>query len=72
MEVEATDGQIQLPEELRERYGERFRLVERGDHLLLLPVSDDPLKSLREEFADVDGSMLELRADARESVGDDR
>lgn len=72
MEVEATDRQIQLPEELRERYGERFRLVERGDHLLLLPVSDDPLQSLREEFADVDASVLELRADAMESVGDDR
>lgn len=65
MEVDAADGRIYLPKELREKYGERFRLVERGDELVLLPIAEDPLAALRDEFADVEGSARELRDDAR-------
>jgi len=71
MEVDATDGRIYLPKELREKYGDQFRLVERGEQLVLLPVSDDPLAALREEFADVDKSVEELREDARASAIED-
>ncbi|WP_248518077.1 AbrB/MazE/SpoVT family DNA-binding domain-containing protein [Salinarchaeum laminariae] len=71
MEVDATDGRIYLPKELREKYGDQFRLVERGEQLVLLPVSEDPLAALREEFADVDKSVEELRQDARSSAIDD-
>jgi bifunctional DNA-binding transcriptional regulator/antitoxin component of YhaV-PrlF toxin-antitoxin module len=71
MEVDATDGRIYLPKELREKYGDQFRLVERGDQLVLLPVADDPLGALRDEFADVDKSVRELREDARASAIED-
>lgn len=71
MEVDATDGRIYLPKELREKYGDQFRLVERGEQLVLLPVSEDPLAALREEFADVDKSVEELREDARASAIED-
>jgi len=71
MEVDATDGRIYLPKELREKYGDQFRLVERGEQLILLPISEDPLAALREEFADVDKSVEELRQDARSSAIDD-
>jgi len=71
MEVDATDGRIYLPKELREKYGDQFRLVERGDQLVLLPVADDPLGALRDEFADVDKSVQELREDARASAIED-
>lgn len=71
MEVDAADGRIYLPKELREKYGDQFRLVERGDQLVLLPVAEDPLEALREEFADVDKSVRELREDARESAIED-
>ena len=71
MEVDATDGRIYLPKELREKYGDQFRLVERGDQLVLLPVSEDPLAALRTEFADVDKSVEELREDARAGAIED-
>jgi bifunctional DNA-binding transcriptional regulator/antitoxin component of YhaV-PrlF toxin-antitoxin module len=71
MEVDATDGRIYLPKELREKYGDQFRLVERGEQLVLLPVSEDPLAALREEFADVDKSVEDLRDDARSSAIED-
>ena len=71
MDVDASDGRIYLPKDLRERHGERYKLVERGDRLALIPVSDDPLASLRAAFADVDGSALELREDGRETTLDE-
>ncbi|GAB3691818.1 hypothetical protein GCM10028857_29660 [Salinarchaeum chitinilyticum] len=71
MEVDATDGRIYLPKELREKYGDQFRLVERGEQLVLLPVSEDPLAALRAEFADVDKSVKELREDGRSSAIED-
>ena len=71
MDVDASDGRIYLPKDLRERFGERYKLVERGDRLVLIPVSEDPLASLRAAFADVDGSALELREDGRETALDE-
>ena len=65
MEVDASDGRIYLSTELREKFGDRFRLVERDDRIVLLPVADDPLAALREEFADVEASARELRDAAR-------
>ena len=71
MDVDASDGRIYLPKDLRERFGDRFKLVERGDRLVLIPVSEDPLASLREEFADVERSARELREDGRETALDE-
>lgn len=65
MEVDASDGWIELPEHVRETYGDRFHLVEDGDRLLLFPIADDPLAALREEFEDVDSSARELRDEGR-------
>lgn len=64
MEVDAEDGRIYLPKELREKFGDRFELIDRGDRLVLLPVADDPLEALREEFAGVEKSADELAAGA--------
>ena len=64
-------GRLTLPKELREKYGDRYRVVELHDGVKLVPVSEDPLASLREEFADVDASAEELRAAARESATED-
>lgn len=68
MEVDASDGRIYLSTELREKYGDRFRILERDDRLVLLPVPDDPLEALRDEFADVDKSARELRDEARRAA----
>jgi len=50
-EVDAEDGRIYLSKSLREKFGHRFELVDRGDRLVLLPVDENPLEALREGFA---------------------
>lgn len=64
-------GRLTLPKSVRERYGERFRLVELPDSIKLIPISEDPLESLREQFADVEGTAIEIRERARETAIED-
>ncbi|ELY55326.1 hypothetical protein C491_16462 [Natronococcus amylolyticus DSM 10524] len=58
-------GRLTLPEEVRERYGERYYIVQLPDRVTLVPIADDPLETLKDEFADVDGSARDLRDAAR-------
>lgn len=64
-------GRLTLPKELRERYGDHYHIVELHDGIKLIPVADDPLDVLREEFADVEKSAGELREEARETALDE-
>lgn len=64
-------GRLSLPDEVRERYGDRYRLVELPDSIKLIPIPTDPPESLREQFAEVEYSSLELRERARESAKHD-
>ncbi len=64
MTITAKNGRIYLPKEVRERYGERFRMIECKDRIILLPVSKDPLKKLRSEWKDVEKSVKELKEEA--------
>ncbi|MEZ3116757.1 AbrB/MazE/SpoVT family DNA-binding domain-containing protein [Halobaculum sp. MBLA0147] len=70
MRVEIEDGELRLPEEVLDRYGTQYELLERDDRLLLLPVAEEPLAALREEFADVDESSVELAAGAFEEASE--
>lgn len=60
-------GRLTLPKEVRERYGERYHIVQLSDGIKLVPVADDPIEALRDEFADVDRSASELREAAQEA-----
>ncbi|ELZ20960.1 MULTISPECIES: AbrB/MazE/SpoVT family DNA-binding domain-containing protein [Natrinema] len=64
-------GRLTLPKEVRERYGDRYHVVQLPDGLKLIPVADDPLEALRDEFADVEKSAGELRKEAREAALDE-
>ncbi|MEE6210075.1 AbrB/MazE/SpoVT family DNA-binding domain-containing protein [Salarchaeum sp. III] len=64
-------GRLTLPKEIRERYGDRYHIVELHDGIKLVPVSDDPLDSLRNEFSDVEETAAELREVAREAALDE-
>lgn len=64
-------GRLTLPKELRERYGERYHIVELHDGIKLVPLADDPLATLRDEFADVEKSADELRDEARDVALDE-
>jgi len=57
-------GRIYLPKDVRERYGDTYRVVELPSHVALFPVDDDPLEGLR----DAVGNALE-EVDAEELTG---
>jgi bifunctional DNA-binding transcriptional regulator/antitoxin component of YhaV-PrlF toxin-antitoxin module len=64
-------GRLTLPKELRERYGDRYRVVDLHDGIKLIPVSEDPLDALRDEFSDVEATAEELRDGARGTALDE-
>lgn len=64
MTIKAKDGRIYLPKEIREKYGETFRMIEYKNRIVLLLVSEDPLKELREEWKDVEDTREELKEKA--------
>jgi bifunctional DNA-binding transcriptional regulator/antitoxin component of YhaV-PrlF toxin-antitoxin module len=70
MDVDAEDGRIYLPRHLREKFGDQFELVDRGDRLVLVPVAENPLVALRDEFQDVDESAEELKQGALDEALD--
>lgn len=73
MRITVSDGRIYLPKEFREKFGEEFELIDRGDRLVLVPQPEDPLEALREEVRGSDKSIEELTdaalAEALEEAG---
>lgn len=65
------DGKLVIPEDLREKFVDKFHIIEKGDRIILLPVSDNPLEALREEFGDVDKSVDQLKEEALETAMED-
>jgi len=61
-------GRLTLPKEVRERYGDYYHIVRMHDGIKLIPVADDPLDALQDEFADVEKTADELREAAREAA----
>ena len=64
-------GRLTLPKELRERFGDRYHVVELHDGIKLVPIDEDPLGALRRAFEDVEKSAEELRAEGREAAVDE-
>lgn len=53
-------GRLYLTSELREKYGEKFHIVEYADRLELVPIDENPLRAVREEVGDaLDGTSRE-------------
>jgi hypothetical protein len=67
MSVETdSHGRLYLSSELRQKYGEKFHVVEHEDRIELIPIDEDPLQAVRDEIGDaLDGkSREELREEA--------
>jgi bifunctional DNA-binding transcriptional regulator/antitoxin component of YhaV-PrlF toxin-antitoxin module len=64
-------GRLTLPKEVRERYGDHYRIIQLHDGIKLVPVEDDPLDALRSEFADVEKTAEELRREGRTAALDE-
>lgn len=74
MSVETdSHGRLYLSSELRQKYGEKFHIVEYEDRLELIPIDQDPLQAVREAAGDAfEGkSIEELREGAREQAKED-
>jgi hypothetical protein len=74
MSVETdSHGRLYLSSELRQKYGEKFHVVEYEDRIELIPIDDDPLGAVREAAGDAfEGkSIQELREGVREQVKSD-
>lgn len=63
-------GRIYLPKDVRERFGDQYRIVELPSHVALFPVDEDPLEGLRAAVGDAfaEAEADELKAQARESI----
>lgn len=64
-------GRLTLPKEMRERYGDHYHIVELHDGIKLIPIPEDPLDALRDEFASIEKTADELREEAREAALDE-
>jgi len=72
----ATDerGRITIPKKIRDRFGDRYRMIELQEGVKLLPVPDDPVTALRqassEEFKQASMDELQTAAleEAREQI----
>lgn len=53
------DGRLPLPVAVRERYGERYHIVEREHHIELIPVASDPLSAVRAAAGELEGVPID-------------
>ncbi|MDS0473737.1 AbrB/MazE/SpoVT family DNA-binding domain-containing protein [Natrinema sp. 1APR25-10V2] len=69
--AEADDrGRIVIPHEIREKHGDRYRVVELDDRVELIPLKDDPIEGLRDAVGGAfDGkSIREIKREACEAA----
>lgn len=64
-------GRLTLPKKLRERYGDRYHIVQLHDGIKLVPVEEEPLAALRDEFAGVEKTAVQLREGERDEALDE-
>lgn len=70
-EVDA-EGRLPLPEAVRERYGDSFRIVKLEAAVKLLPVPDDPVEDLSDALSEIsDVPIEELKEQAEEAAEED-
>lgn len=62
-------GRLYLPKKLRDRFGDRFRIVELPTHIGLFPVDEDPLSGIQgavgDAFQDMDIEEMESKSRQR-------
>jgi bifunctional DNA-binding transcriptional regulator/antitoxin component of YhaV-PrlF toxin-antitoxin module len=69
--AEADDrGRIVIPHEIREKHGDRYRVVELDDRVELIPLKDDPIEGLRDAVGDAfdDKSIADIKRESREAA----
>lgn len=52
-------GRVYLPKDVRDAYGDRYRIARLKGEIKLIPVHEDPLTGLREAFAGIEDVSLD-------------
>lgn len=71
--AEADDrGRIVIPSEIREKHGNRYRIVELDDRVEMIPLKNDPIEGLRDAVGDAfdNRSIAEIKQEARDAARD--
>lgn len=65
-------GRLYLPKDVRERFGETYRVVELPSHVALFPVDDDPLEGVQDAVGDAleNERVDELTEQTRQSIAE--
>jgi len=66
-------GRIYIPKEMREKHGEKFKIVELESGIKLIPVADDPVECLKQamngaEDIDIDNLSEEVEEAAKQEL----
>ncbi|ELZ11106.1 hypothetical protein C479_07353 [Halovivax asiaticus JCM 14624] len=66
-------GRIVIPHEIREKHGDRYRVVELDERVELIPIADDPIEGLRDAVGDAfdEKSIKEIKRESREAARDE-
>lgn len=66
-------GRLYLPKEVRERFGDEYRIVELPTHVALFPVDEDPLEGARAAVGEAlqEDSVADLTKEARTAASAD-
>lgn len=63
-------GRIYLPKDVRERFGDQYRIVELPSHVALFPVDENPLEGLQAAVGDAfaETETNKMKTEAREAI----
>lgn len=63
-------GRIYLPKDIRDRFGDEYRVVEFPSHVALFPVDEDPIEGIRAAVGDAfeEDDADQLKAEARKRI----
>lgn len=69
-------GRVYIPKDMREEFGESFKVVKLDSGIKLIPLDDDPVDGLRSsmeeaEDLELDGITREAQKKAKKEVKDD-
>jgi bifunctional DNA-binding transcriptional regulator/antitoxin component of YhaV-PrlF toxin-antitoxin module len=69
----SSNGQVSIPAAARERWhADRLLVVDLGDHVVLRPVSGDPIGQLRARYRRVSTDQMRALARAEDEEAEDR